>query len=617
MYCTFCGTQIADDDAFCLNCGKPTQQSEYFARLVAAARNGNQNAISALYEKTYSKVYYTVKSMIKDEDAVFDIVQDTYIKAFTNLNSFQGDTKFLAWVRQVAANTARDWLKKRRPMLFTELRSDDDQDTPVEELFPDERSEHLPDQVIDLKETKRLINEILEELPEDQHAVIGMFYYEEMSVKEIAAAMGVSESAVKSRLMYGRNKIEKKVLELEKKGTKLYGLAPLPFLLLLFHNQKVYAAEVPNGQILHNILASQPVDAATAGTAAGGKATGTAATEAAAGTEAAGAAAAGTAAAAAVVGLGALKIGLITLGTVAVVGLGAFGVTRIVSGLVENREASSPEDAIVREEATISEDATETEAETSEESEALKESTTQEEADPIGEALEQYRIIIGQADSYTYSEDETNVPWRVFAGYRYALVQMQPDDPVPTLLLEKEDMDTEQSISIGDIRVFQYDPDTKTVRQPTETIRIGELRSSFGMARDGNGILSMGWGSVSWEGSATRITLDGDTLKREVCWTGRIDQRPDSITFIEIEWHEIEDLSALDSWTAPAPNETDPSESVDNNTLPTDGDRIVLTGTVKLCSYDEIIALQGEPDPNVEVYDEDYAEDGRLIKSRA
>ncbi len=209
MYCTFCGEQIADNAAFCPYCGKPAPQGDSLAELVAAARIGNQDAISALYEKTYSRVYYTVKSMIKDENAVFDIIQDSYIKAFAHLDSFQGNTKFLPWVQQIAANTARDWLKMKRPMLFTELNSGDEQDTPVEELFLDERSENFPEQVIDQKETKRLIREIIEGLPEDQRAAIGMFYYEEMSVKEIAAAMGVSESAVKSRLMYGRNKIER------------------------------------------------------------------------------------------------------------------------------------------------------------------------------------------------------------------------------------------------------------------------------------------------------------------------------------------------------------------------------------------------------------------------
>ncbi len=334
MYCTSCGKKIPDDALFCRYCGKPTPQGDELAALVAAARIGTQDAISALYEKTYSKVYYTVKSMIKDEDAVFDIVQDTYIKAFAHLDSFQGDARFLPWVRQIAANTARDWLKKKRPMLFAELGSNDEQETPVEELFPDERSENLPDQVIDQKETKRLIREIIEELPEDQRAAIGMFYYEEMSVKAIAAAMGVSESAVKSRLMYGRSKIEKKVRELEKQGTKLYSLSPLPFLLLLFRNQNAYATEVPDSRILHAILASQPLGAATTAGAAQGSGT----AGAAAGTEAAGAAAAG--------GLGALKIGLLVLAAVTVVGLGSFGAVQIASRFAESQEPSAMEDVI-------------------------------------------------------------------------------------------------------------------------------------------------------------------------------------------------------------------------------------------------------------------------------
>lgn len=245
MYCTFCGKQIPNDAALCPHCGASGKQGDELARLVSAARTGGQDAISALYEKTYSKVYHTVKSMIKDEEAVLDIIQDTYIKAFTSLESFCGDMKFLPWIRTIAANTSRDWLKKKRPMLFTELSSGDRQDASVEELFPDDRTESLPDQIIDQKETERLLREIIEDLPEDQRAVIGMYYYEEMLVKEIAAAMDVSESAVKSRLKYGRKKIEKKVRELEKQGTKLYSLSPIPFLLLLFRNQEACAVEVP------------------------------------------------------------------------------------------------------------------------------------------------------------------------------------------------------------------------------------------------------------------------------------------------------------------------------------------------------------------------------------
>ena len=560
MYCTTCGKQMADDDAFCPYCGKSTTQGGELAGLVAAARTGDQDAISSLYEKTYSKVYYTVKSMIKDEDAVFDIVQDTYIKAFAHLDSFQGDAKFLPWVRQIAANTARDWLKRKRPMLFTELGSGEGQDTPVEELFADERIENLPDQVIDQKETTRLIREILEELPEDQRAAIGMFYYEEMSVKEIAAAMDASESAVKSRLMYGRGKIEKKVLELEKQGTKLYSLSPLPFLLLLFRNQAAYAAEAPDSRILHAILASRSMGAATAagaaqgagmaggtaGAEAAGAAQGTGTAGAAAGAEAASAAAAGTGTGAVAGGLGALKIGLIALAAVTVVGLGVFVATRIASNSAEPQEPQTIEDVIDRDEPEETEESTFIDEE---------EPEIPEESDPIVEALEQYRIIISQADSYDYGKyAEADDPWEEFIGYRYALVQMQPDDPVPTLLLEREILLTDQSVSIYYARVFQYNPDTKTVHQPTEVIGDGGIRGGLSMAGDGYGISSFGWSGGTGEGSAVRITLDGDSLNRETYWTGNIFEDPGPTAGIEIEWHKMEDLSTLDSWTGLDPS---------------------------------------------------------------
>ena len=120
-----------------------------------------------------------------------------------------------------------------------------------------------------------------------------MYYYEEMSVKEIAASMNATENAVKSRLLYGRRKIEKKVRELEKNGTKLYGLAPIPFLLWLLRGQKAYAAELPDAGIRQNILKSlsssssatpkETVHAAKHSAAHAAKAAGTTKTAAAAG----------------------------------------------------------------------------------------------------------------------------------------------------------------------------------------------------------------------------------------------------------------------------------------------------------------------------------------------
>lgn len=567
MNCDRCGRTIPKGSNACPYC-KEEQAGDGLAGLVALAREGDQDALAALYEKTYNEVFYTIKSMIKDEDTVLDILQDTYVKAFTYLDRFQGDSKFSPWVRQIGANTARDYLKKKKPMLFTDLVAGEEPDEPVEEHFADLDAGNLPDEVLDRAETTRLVREIIDGLPEDQRAVIGMYYYQEMPVKEIAAALGASESAVKSRLLYGRRKIEAQVRDLEKKGTKLYGLAPIPFLLWLMGAQ---AAQLPNGQILQNVLAS----AGQAGAAGAGTASATGAGAASkGGTEAA------VGAKAAASGLGAAKLGLIAVAAVAVIGAGVYGVSRLsqpTAGPGENSNSS----------VSVSDGSAPVQTEEDPADQALE------------QALEQYRLIVSQADSYSYSP----YPVTPTGSYRYALVQLETDDPVPTLLLSQEGDDYSDRV-----RLFQYDPDTDQVIQPEESLEEysggGGYASGLSLQGDGMGLrlteISGGTGSTD----ITRITLSNGSLVREKQWSGRMDAIPQELSFIDIPWHDIADTAALDSWT-PENGTTQPDgssdSSADNGTegeLPTDGDRIVFTGTIDTYSYEEVIALQGCPDPN-------------------
>ena len=567
MNCNRCGKPIPKGSEVCSFCAAAGEtQGDALAGLVALAREGNQDALSALYENTYNGVFYTIKSMIRDEDTVLDLLQDTYVKAFTHLDRFQGDTKFSPWVRQIAANTARDYLKKKKPLLFTDMAAGEEPDSPVEERFEDQDAGNLPDEVLDRAETTRLIREIIDALPEDQRAVIGMYYYQEMPVKDIAAALGASESAVKSRLLYGRRKIEAQVRDLEKKGTKLYGLAPIPFLLWLLGVQDAQAAQLPNAQILQNVLAKAgQASAAGAGTAS------------AAGTGAAsqGGAATAAGAKAAVGGLGAAKVGLIAVAAVAVIGAGVYGVSRLSQPAAGPGESSQPS-------VSVSDGST---------------SVPIEEEDPADLALEQYRIIVSQANSYSYSP----YPVTPTGNYRYALVQLETGDPVPTLLLSQEG-DNYSNL----VLLFQYDPETDQVIQPEESLEEysggGGYASGLSLQKDGMGLglseISGGTGSTVM----TRITLQNGALVREEQWSGRMDaadsEKPD---FIDIPWHDINDLSALDSWTPEAGMTQQGGSSADSSTesqLPTDGDRIVFTGTVDTYSYEEVIALQGCPDPN-------------------
>ena len=272
MKCYKCKTTIPDDADVCPRCGA---SQGFSSDLIYKAKENDQNAIAELYNKTYSNVYYTIKAIVKDDDAVLDILQDSYLKAFRSLDQLQDTSKFRAWIKRIAHNRAVDYLRQTKAVNFSDI-SKDDTDIPLE--FEDTRPENLPEVVIDQKETARLMAEILDSLPSDQRACVSMFYYEQMSVKEIAEELGISENTVKSRLNYGRKKIETQVRALEKKGTKLYGLAPLPFLLLLFRSQEAYAAEIPASSLLQSVssgLAAQGTGTAasvatkTAGTTAG------------------------------------------------------------------------------------------------------------------------------------------------------------------------------------------------------------------------------------------------------------------------------------------------------------------------------------------------------------
>lgn len=589
MNCKRCGRAMTKGSEVCPFCAMGTQTgADGLEKLVADARAGKQEAQAALYEKTYSAVYYTIKSMIRDENTVLDLLQDTYLKAYTHLDSFAGDAKFGAWIRQIAANTTRDYLRKKKPMLFAELAGNEEPDEAVEERFEDLDAGNLPDVVLDRAESVRLIRDIIDGLPEDQRAVIGMYYYQERSVKEISEALGASESAVKSRLLYGRRKVEAKVRDLEKKGTKLYGLAPMPFLLWLMGTQEAQAGALPDDRILQKVLEQ-------AGTAAGANA-GTAST---AGT---GAAASGRAAAAGGVkaafgGLGAVKLTLATVAVLAVVGVGVYGLSQR-SGPTGGAEVPAPPPVS-----------------SSTELESDSGSVEEPDLDLVEQAMEAYREILAQVDRYSYALYSVQPT----GNYRYALVQLETDDPVPTLLVAQEEEDQSSWV-----RLFQYDPENQVVVTPEDVLQesrgsgsIGYTTNvSFSLQGDGTGLRLGVLDGRSNSVSIIRVTLQGERLQEEVQWSGPLVSVPHELSSRDILWHALSDQSMLETQLPEAdplqqpgtdaePNAAQGSEGSpavggtdEEKTLPTDGARIVFTGTLDTYSYEEVVALQGCADPN-------------------
>ena len=232
--------------------------------LVLLARQDDQNAINELYNQTFKKAYFVARTAIKSSDGDYssqieDILQDAYVKAFSSLDKLEEPEKFQGWLDTIVINRCKDFLKKKKPTLFSDMASENSDDGSIldfEDSRENDRMEFKPEETVDYGETKRLIAEMLDRMPEDQKMCLLMYYYEEMSVRQIAEAMDCSEGTIKSRLNYARKNLKGQVLELEKKGTKLYCMPLLPFLYWFFREQ---AAEFIGG---------------TAGTVAAGAAAG-------------------------------------------------------------------------------------------------------------------------------------------------------------------------------------------------------------------------------------------------------------------------------------------------------------------------------------------------------
>lgn len=290
--------------------------------LIEKCKQGDQAAQEKLVVETQNKVYYHCKKFLKNEEDAQDATQDVLVTMLTSLDKLREPAAFWGWLNGITANRCKHMLTQGTKEWQI---PEDEEGNSLLDSMETLDDQTVPDKVIDTAETQRLILDIIDGLPAEQRMTVTFFYYDEMSVKAIAEMMEVSEGTVKSRLNYARKSIKEGVEELEKKGTKLYGVSPLPFLAYFLRQSMAAESLSPAmaGTMAQGVLATAGTAAgATAGTAAGtAAATGTAtATTATAGTATATAAAAGTKVAGAV----ATKIIAAALaGTLTVGGIGA------------------------------------------------------------------------------------------------------------------------------------------------------------------------------------------------------------------------------------------------------------------------------------------------------
>ena len=232
--------------------------------LVLSAKNGNKKAFDKLYELTSNDVWFTCVSLLKDEENAKDIMQETYITAFLKLDTLKDEEKFCGWLTAIATNKSKNKLKGK-----VEYQIDDE--VLITEAETDELM--LPEKYITKTEKRKVLLQIMEDtLSFNQYQTVLMFYFDEMSISEIAQGLEFSEGTVKSRLNSSRAKMKTAIEDYEKKsGDKLHGVVVVPFFTTIFKEEAKSLAvpnitiKLPNGQTL--------ATSATKGFATGAKST--------------------------------------------------------------------------------------------------------------------------------------------------------------------------------------------------------------------------------------------------------------------------------------------------------------------------------------------------------
>ena len=153
----------------------------------------------SLLVRTYQKpLYALIRRMVVDHDDADDILQDTFIKVWKNLDSFREDAKLFTWVYRIATNECLQFLAKKRKRFFIPIQD-------VSELLTArmEQSGALSGNEIEAKLQKAVLK-----LPDKQRLVFNMKYYDELTFDQISEITGTSAGALKASYHHAVKKIE-------------------------------------------------------------------------------------------------------------------------------------------------------------------------------------------------------------------------------------------------------------------------------------------------------------------------------------------------------------------------------------------------------------------------
>lgn len=177
------------------------------ALLVQRAQAGDLAAFEALTTRYEQRVYSLAWRILGQEQDAEDVTQQTFLSALEHLKDFRGEASFATWLLRIATHAALKIIRKRKGLETVSLEhatepADDLDSIPHPEYIADWRQS--PEELVHRHEVRQLLDQALQQLDEKHRLVFLLRDVEGLSVKEAAAALGVTEANVKVRLLRAR-----------------------------------------------------------------------------------------------------------------------------------------------------------------------------------------------------------------------------------------------------------------------------------------------------------------------------------------------------------------------------------------------------------------------------
>lgn len=156
-----------------------------------------ERAFAEVVRQYSETLYWKIRHIVLTHDDADDVLQETFVKAWLNIDSFQGKSKLSTWLYRIAVNESLDFLRRRRNESQVDI---DDAQSVAGQLMADE--------YFDGDKAQVLLQQAIAQLPDVQRAVFTMRYYDEMKYSDISKVLGTTEGALKASYHIAVKKIK-------------------------------------------------------------------------------------------------------------------------------------------------------------------------------------------------------------------------------------------------------------------------------------------------------------------------------------------------------------------------------------------------------------------------